>query len=267
MHEFDDDTKVEPSGEGLWRGTVTDRWNIGRAPNGGYLLAIGLAALERALPHPHPVTATAHYLRRTEPGGVDIEVETVRRGTSLSTGQAKLVQEGRERVRLLATYRDLSSLQGATAVSVSPPELPAPDQLPSSARAPGLPTVAERFDLRLTPGSVSWALGARSGVAEVQGWVRFADGREPDVRSLAVFADAMPPAVMNIVEAGWVPTIELTVQVRGIPASGWLSCRFSTRFLIGGYLEEDGEVWDSRGRLVALSRQLARVNPPRLSRA
>jgi acyl-CoA thioesterase len=38
---------------------------------------------------------------------------------------------------------------------------------------------------------------------------------------------------------------------------GWLRCRFTTRFVTGGYLEEDGEVWDEAGRLVAQSRQLA----------
>jgi acyl-CoA thioesterase len=52
-------------------------------------------------------------------------------------------------------------------------------------------------------------------------------------------------------------TIELTVYVRARPAPGWLACRVSTRYVIEGYHEEDFEIWDSAGQLVAQSRQLA----------
>ena len=55
----------------------------------------------------------------------------------------------------------------------------------------------------------------------------------------------------------WVPTIELTVNVRKPPASQWLKCIFRTRFITCGLLEEDGEVWDETGALVAISRQIA----------
>jgi hypothetical protein len=57
----------------------------------------------------------------------------------------------------------------------------------------------------------------------------------------------------------WTPTVELTAHVRASPAPGWLRCRFSTRFVTAGFLEEDGEVWDSTGRLVGQARQLALV--------
>ena len=56
---------------------------------------------------------------------------------------------------------------------------------------------------------------------------------------------------------GWVPTIELTVHVRGIPAPGPVMCRFHSEVVQNGFLQEDGEVWDSTGALVAQSRQLA----------
>jgi hypothetical protein len=61
---------------------------------------------------------------------------------------------------------------------------------------------------------------------------------------------------------GWAPTMELTAHVRAVPAPGWLVVRHETRNLAGGMFEEDCEVWDSAGRLVAQSRQLARVPRP-----
>jgi hypothetical protein len=57
-------------------------------------------------------------------------------------------------------------------------------------------------------------------------------------------------------------TLELTAHVRARPAPGWLACRVSTRDVIDGYHEEDFEVWDSRGALVAQSRQLALLPAP-----
>ena len=63
--------------------------------------------------------------------------------------------------------------------------------------------------------------------------------------------------MLDVANAAWVPTVELTVHVRGRPAPGWIAASFRTRFLCDGYFEEDGELWDSAGRLVALSRQLA----------
>ncbi|MGQ4409008.1 thioesterase family protein, partial [[Kitasatospora] papulosa] len=43
------------------------------------------------------------------------------------------------------------------------------------------------------------------------------------------------------------------------PAPGPLRVSIPTRNLAGGFLEEDADVWDSAGRLVAQSRQLARA--------
>ena len=44
MNAFDDDTRVLPGDTpGRFTGQVHPAWNIGANPNGGYLLALGLA--------------------------------------------------------------------------------------------------------------------------------------------------------------------------------------------------------------------------------
>jgi len=116
----------------------------------------------------------------------------------------------------------------------------------------------QRVDVRLRPQDMGFAQGWRSGEASVAGWFSFADGRPVDTLALLLVGDVLPPAVFNLeIPAGWVPTIEYTVHVRGVPAPGPVACSFRTRFISGGYLEEDGEVWDSAGQLVAMTRQLA----------
>lgn len=257
---FDAAVAVEPAGEGRWTATITDRWNIGTVPNGGYLLAVVLDAVRRSVPHPDPVAVSAHFPARTEPGPVQIEVEPVRSGRQHSTALARLVQGGEPRIVLTATYGDLGAAEGPTAVHADAPEMPPPEGC-IRAEGPVAPTFTQNFDLRLTPSSAGWAIGQPSGVGEMAGWIRFLDGREPDTASLPLFADAFPPPVLNVVGSPWVPTLELTVHARARPAPGWLRCRFTTRFLMNGYLEEDGEIWDSSGTLVALSRQLARLRP------
>jgi hypothetical protein len=73
-----------------------------------------------------------------------------------------------------------------------------------------------------------------------------------------LIADAFPPPVFaRQGGVAWIPTIELSVNIRAIPRTPWLHCRFRTRFVTAGLLEEVGEVWDADGNLVAVSRQIA----------
>ena len=92
----------------------------------------------------------------------------------------------------------------------------------------------------------------------LQAWFRLADEREPDPLALLMTVDALPPVTFDLGMPGWAPTLELTAHVRAHPAPGWLKVRHATRNMAGGMFEEDCEVWDSAGRLVAQSRQLAR---------
>ena len=255
---FDRAIALDVLGEGHFLAQVDPRWNVADAPNGGYLLSMALAAIRAGVPHPHPLAVSAHYPQRTATGTAEVAVEVIRVGRGSSTARATLSQDGSARMLVTATFGDLDAMRGPTAIHAARPAFPPPDEC-VRAIGPAAPPFMHQFDLRLTPETAAWAVSHPSGVAEAAGWIRFADGREPDPACLPLMADAFPPTVFNVMPAAWVPTIELSVHVRGRPRPGWLQCRFGTRYLIDGYLEEDGEIWDSEGRLVALSRQMARM--------
>jgi acyl-CoA thioesterase len=255
MFRFDRDSQVIPVGNHRWTVEVSPAWDIGGGPNGGYVMALCLAALAEELPHPHPLTATSHYLRPLTSGlPAEIRVESIRHGGGVSTGMAAVHQGGRERVRTLATFTDLRSQRGETIQRLYPPEWPGPDGC--LRRGPDVAApfrFVEQFDLRIVPDL------AHSSATEIGGWIRFADGRDADLLSMPLFADGFPPTVASLGVLGWVPTIELTVHFRAIPEPGWLQASFETKVIRDGLFEEDGTLWDLSGLVVAQSRQLAKI--------
>jgi acyl-CoA thioesterase len=256
-HVFDADTAVEPAGEHRFAARLTDRWTaLGGTPNGGYMLAVALRGLAADVPFPDPLVTSAHFLRPGAIGPVEIHTEVIRTGRRVATGQARLVQDGREIVRLLATFGDLSEANGRTQPLVERPHLPPPDRTPAvlPGPMPGV-SITEHVDYRSDrpPG---WAGGTPSGDPTVTFWMRFKDGREPDPLALTALVDAAAPAVLDLGVQGSA-TMELTVHVRRRPSPGWLACHVKTRHVIGGFHEEDFDVWDESGALVAQSRQFA----------
>ncbi len=270
---FTRDTAVDRMGPGRYRGRIDPGWSVvdGAAPNGGYVMALAARAMRADIPHPDPVTLTAHFLAPPVPGPVDVEVEVVRSGRRHTTVAARLLQEGREQARLLGAFGDLAAAEGPDRVDLAPPPLPpiedcldvttAAVERARSGELPSFP-IQERFDHRQPAELASWAIGRPTGRGEMGGYLRFADAGDDaaiDTLGLLVVADCLAPAVFNTAPGltSWVPTIELTVQVRARPCPGYLAAWFTTQAMTRGYLEEDGTIWDAGGNLVALSRQLA----------
>lgn len=257
-HPFDTDTRLAELGGGNFSVRISDRWNtVGGRAFGGYGLAICLQALARVLPLPDPLVLSAFFLRPLRPGEGVVTAEVVRSGRSTATGEASLHHQATEALRVVATFGDLGQAIGRTHVFGKPPELPPPDDCVDLYRdAPlGPVPVSDRVECRgrALPG---WHQGNPSGNPRAEFWMRFREPRQPDLFALPLLADAAAPAVFELGAAGSI-TLELTVHLRGHPAPGWLACRALTRYLINGYHEEDFEIWDAEGRLVAQSRQFA----------
>jgi hypothetical protein len=265
--EFDDDIAVRPE-DGGYAADLRPGWVVGGGLNGGYLLAVLGNAGRAVLPSkPDPVAVSAHYLSASVPGPALVRAHVERDGGSMATASLALSQGGTARITALATYADLATLDGPVETTATEPNLPPRERCLSPRDAPDggfpVPALMHRFDLLFDPAHLGWAQGRPGGEAVMQAWLRLADGREPDPLSLLLAVDALPPVTFELGRMGWAPTIELTAHVRARPAPGWLRVRHASRNVAGGLFEEDCEVWDSAGRLVAQSRQLARL--PRLS--
>ncbi|HET8562180.1 MAG TPA: thioesterase family protein [Marmoricola sp.] len=267
-HELDRAIAVTALGDGHYAADLLAGWLIGDALNGGYLLAVIGNAVRASLEQvgqPDPFVVSAHFLSAGRPGPATLRTRLVRGGGRHSTVAVSLVQQEDgtevERITALATYGDLDRTTGEVRTTATEPDLPPVEQcipgIPPDEEMRRLLPFTERLDARLEPASAGWAVGEPSHRGVMQGWFRLADDRPLDPLALLLAVDAMPPTVADLGYGGWAPTIELTAHVRAKPAPGWAKLRCSTRNLAGGYFEEDCEVWDSAGRLVAQSRQLA----------
>ncbi|WP_285732801.1 thioesterase family protein [Nocardiopsis sp. ATB16-24] len=256
---FDRDTRVDKRADGEFTATLTDAWTTFTShPNGGYVLGAALNALRQNLGQPDPLAVSAFFLRPAAAGRALVRTEVVREGRRTATGQVVLEQGGKEVVRAIATYGDLTPDRSARVLTLDePPNLPPPQDCavpPEFARAEGV-GIAGSVEYRY-PERPGWMDGRKDGRPYAEFWMRFADGREPDTHSLVSMVDFAPPAVLEIGEFTTI-TVELSVHVRARPAPGWSACRVFTKHVQGGLHEEDMEIWDSTGVLVAQCRQLA----------
>jgi acyl-CoA thioesterase len=265
--QFDDDTRVTPATGGGYDAEVGGRWDgAPGVPNGGYLLSIATRALQADMPLPDPVSVSALFLRPGRHGAAHVATDVVKAGRRIGFGTATLTQDGKDVVRVQAAFADLGrdDVPDLAYERHTPPDLPPvedcldPTTLRPEAASHAESSVMGRLELRF-PDLPGWAQGRPTGNPTSSLWLRMRDGRDPDPLALVQFADGMPPVVADL--GVWSTTVELTVHVRSRPAPGWLRAKVDTRHVGHGFHEEEVELWDSAGALVAQSRQLALVLP------
>ena len=257
MHQFDQDTALESDRPFSFSGRITDNWSINGVPDGGYLMAL----LANAMMHHSEMRSTpiitANYLSRCEPGEVGISTERMAASKQFERFQAGLHQNGNEKIRTFGTFASANSDCALENYEALEPGVAA---LEKCVAVPELPnfTLFSQMDIRLDPACTGWFSGELANNSEIKGWIKFKSDRVFDILSILLVADSFPPAVLTSQGmVAWVPTIEFSVNIRNIPSTQWLKCIFRTRFITCGLLEEDGEIWDEAGRLVAISRQIA----------
>jgi acyl-coenzyme A thioesterase PaaI-like protein len=289
---FDEATAVRRTAAGHYEVRPDERFALlppgGQAPpavNGGVLIATMLRCVLDSSPHPHPVATSAHFLRVPQTAPARVEVTWLKEGRTAATARASLIQDGKTAVEMTLTTGTVPGpagpvpgarsadgngmAGGGRAVSLSwtgaPPVLPPIEDCvdlgpwPGAVGPDGTTGYAGQVEMRLDPATTGWRYGKPAGIPEMRGYFRLRDDRDPDAYLLALAVDGMPPVVFGLGASGWAPTVELTWHMRAVPVPGVLRVAARCRHVSGGWFDEEAEVWDAAGRLVAQSRQIARV--------
>jgi acyl-CoA thioesterase len=261
LPRFDRDTAVTRLGDNCFAARMDRGWWIARGPNGGYVAAMLLRAIEAAVADPAraPRSLTVHFLAPPAEGEARIETCVERAGRSMTSVSARLLQDGRVLAVALAAlskpFADTHRLQQP------PPVVPPPERLEPVVR--NIPVHA-RYDVRIAIGDPPFSGSAE---ATLGGWIRLQEPRPVDALLLTAYADAISPAFFATLNdrsaTKGVPTIDLTVHFRAplplasMKVDDFALAVFRSRYARDGFVEEDGEIWSADGQLLAQSRQLA----------
>ncbi len=262
---FDRDTAVTPAGNGVYEASVGAAWEIVHGPNGGYLAAILLNAMTHEVADPERAirSLTVHYLRAAPEGPVRIEVTKERAGTSIMSVSARMVDG--DRLLSIALGAFSYPFEGIDLDETRMPEVEPPHEI-ENFPVEVLPRHVQNFIYKPALGDM---LFSGSDRAEVGAWLRLAQPRRLDPLLLTMLTDTLPPSPFPRIEGpNAAPTIDLTVHFRSpIPDDvtpedfyfGVVRSSLSRE----GFFEEDGEIYTESGLLLAQSRQLALLLPPR----
>ena len=261
---FDRVTRLSPTAHpGRYRGVVDESWNLLPLPQGGVVSALAARAMVTELDQDDQRLRTLHttYVAPVADGPVEIEVEVVRRGRSMSHARAEVRNTG-------ATHGHLTTAvfgaprRGFEFVDLEPPAGVIPlaeargfrDPIPPGAVGfPPNPFWDTRLEGRTALGHAPWEAYVPDR-AERANWYRLdeppvgPDGAL-DPLALIVCADVMPGAVAERLgpeeRNGWFgPSVDLTFHLLDTCRSSWVLAHNRARHAGAGYASVDMALWD-----------------------
>jgi acyl-CoA thioesterase len=269
--DFIADTRVESVGAGLYRCDLSNRWNASVYPFGGVACAIALRAAQAELgASPQRLrTATTVFVSPVPEGAIEIQVQRLRIGRSMSQLQATARAAGSREggLMLLAAYGQ--AREGFAFTDSEPPEAPPPEQCsPPEEPPPGSRRFVANFfqqvETRLVRMHPSWKTDWTAGRAEAVRWMRYrraprlADGML-DPLALVAISDTMPPAIGQKLGPGFpfffAPSCDLTVHCFESTREDWLLVRSRCRHAGDGYASAESEIWSRDHRLLVYATQ------------
>jgi acyl-CoA thioesterase len=280
---FDVATTATPAGppDGRYRGTIDGSWSLRPLPQGGVVTALAVRAMADELDDPDQRLRTLHttFVAPVTEGPVEIDVEVLRRGRSMSHARTEVRTPGAAHGHLTTAvfgaprrgfaFTDLEPPSGHLALADARSFRDPPP--PGVGAFPPTPFWDLRLEGRGALGHAPWE-AYEPDRAEHGTWYRLddapmgADG-ELDPLALIVYADTMPGAVAEKVGPGnrsdWFgPSVDLTVHLLDVCRSPWVLAHNRARHAGDGYASIDMALWDcgtdgtADPRLVAYATQV-----------
>jgi hypothetical protein len=260
MSSFAHVTAVTRTGDGSFSAEVDPEWSVTGKPNGGYLVALMARAAAEVSTHEHVIAASSHFLASPDPAPVEVDVAPRREGRSTGQSRVRLRRGERVFVESLMTIGPIDPSAGDRwAGGVPEPGTASYDDCVRLQPIGFRVAMMDQVDLRIDPATAGFMRGEPADRGELRGWLALPDGENFDPVSVLFALDAFPPATFDVEMSGWVPTLELTTYVRGVPAPGPLRVLQRAQLVRDGRLDEACFVWDSAGRLVGSATQLAMI--------
>ncbi len=248
---------------GIYHAEIDESWVLRPMPQGGVTTAIALAAMAAELDHPEQVLRSMHtmFVAQVPHGPVEVAVEVLRKGRSVSHLRADVRSPGAERGHLVTAAFGAERC-GFDFTDIAPPlDVPKPRDCPSFRDNPPedweaafepMPFWTERVEGRPALGDAPWTDYVPDR-AERANWYRFDDApiRDDgtlDPFSFAILVDSMPGAVSQKLGPGqppwFAPSVDLTLHVLDDCRSAWVLAHCTARHAGGGYASADMTLWD-----------------------
>jgi acyl-CoA thioesterase len=273
-------TEITAAGPGRYTADLDGRWNLRPLPQGGIGTAIAVRAMEVELAHDEQRPRTLHttFAAQVADGPLEIDVEILRAGRSMSQVRAEVRNVGAARGHLTTCVFGAPRRGFDFTDLTPPPDLPSPqdcpsfrDPLPEGVEPfPPVPFWDQLIEGRPVLGHAPWEDYVPDR-AERATWYRFdespmlEDG-SLDPLALIVLADVMPGAVGEKIgqqnREWFAPSVDLTVHLLDVCRSSWVLAHNRARYAGDGYASADMALWDcgddgrAEPRLVAYGTQL-----------
>lgn len=244
--------------------SVPDNWAQGRTLFGGVSAALLYEAVRQHVkPDSRLRSITTNFVGPLAPDQpFNIQVEVLREGKNVTQVVARAVQDSQVAVFCQACF----GMDRESKIQVSNQDF---HQMPLPKKAkfiPQIPKVTPKFlrhmDLALIEGGLPFTGKKTSSTC---GWMRFTEAPETitDAHLIALI-DAWPPTILQMLRwpspastMSW--NLEFVHPHAPVAPDDWFAYQADTRQAADGYCHSEANIWDARGELVAISRQIITV--------